>query len=433
MRTRPRSSLLLWSGLSCLAGLTVLRFALLSLPLAGCDAPSETAFVGPPADPSPLRTLTGELYRDDSLYLVLKRNGVSEEQIAEVIDAARRVFDPRTESHPGDTYALTVDTSGVVQRLRYESRSAPERPLLVERRDGQLASERVLVPLTTHTVTMELEIEDNLANAVRSSGEGDALTDVLADDIFGATIDFRLQPRAGDRLGLIFEKVYAGEQFLRYGRVLLARYGGQVVSQTGVRFDLPDGHHDYYDPEGKSLARAFLLYALPYRGITSRFNRQRFHPVLKRTLPHLGTDYAARTGTRVWATARGRVTWAGSKGALGLAVIVQHANGYVTRYGHLSRILVRAGQYVQQQQLVGLVGATGRVTGPHLHYEVIHKGRHLNPESVNRGARGQPIPQVHMQAFCMQRDALLGQLDAALEAGRGLVAAAGAPAASLGE
>ena len=102
----------------------------------------------------------------------------------------------------------------------------------------------------------------------------------------------------------------------------------------------------------------------------------------------MGTDYAASHGTPVFATAIGTVTHAGKLGAYGLLVEIEHANGYRTRYAHLSKVLVNRGERVTQQHTVGRVGSTGRSTGPHLHYEILKNGRQINPTLVNRGERG---------------------------------------------
>ena len=381
-------------------------------------------FIGPKFVRQPTYAIiTDSLGRDDSIYLSLKRHRISELQIAQLNQAVKKVFNSRTASQPSDYYTLAVDTSGVIQRFEYVPRRQPERPLLIERLDGELVGRRLDLPLATRVEAIEVRIVDNLANAISAAGEGDALTDVLADDIFGSVLDFRLDPRRGDHLDILFEKLYKEDEFIRYGRVLLASYAGQKVSQLGIYFEDREGNRGYYDDEGKSLERMFLRLPLPYRRITSPFNRRRFHPVLKKTIPHLGTDYGAVTGTEVRATARGRIVHAGRKGTLGKAVIIDHPNGYRTRYGHLSKILVKKGQNVKQKDVVGQVGATGRTTGPHLHYELIKDSRHVNPENVNKGTKGKPLKKKYLQVFNARRDSLLTILKTALHSRESVIAA----------
>lgn len=419
------SSRWLWGGFLCLVVTMGVRLYLLHERQAdGTPVPPVVAtaslfpdpanarflFVGPRPESELVRVVSDTLRRNDTITLSLRRQGVAEVQVAQLVRAFGQVHNCRTGLQPGDSYTLALDHRGQVQHFQFLPQREPERPVVVELVDGRLTGRCLTLPLTTRTEVVELRLKDNLYNAIREAGEGDELTDLLADDILGSVVDFQHDPRVGDRIGLVYEKLYREDRFIRYGRVLLARYQGQVVSQLAVFHDGDAGTRGYYDGDGKSLERTFLLYALPYRGITSRFNHQRFHPVLKRTAPHLGTDYAAGVGTQVWSTSRGRVVHAGWKGALGKAVIIEHANGYVTRYGHLSRVLVSKGQYVQQKSLIGLVGATGRTTGPHLHYEVIRDGRHLNPENVNKGARGRPLEARQIVAFAARRDSLLAAL-----------------------
>jgi hypothetical protein len=118
----------------------------------------------------------------------------------------------------------------------------------------------------------------------------------------------------------------------------------------------------------------------PTRGRpSSAFSHSRMHPILDRPRPHLGVDIVAPTGTPVVATARGRVSVAGNRGDYGLLVEIDHGHGIVTRYAHLSRAAVRVGQSVERGQNIGAVGTSGLSVGPHLHYEVLVNGRHVNP------------------------------------------------------
>jgi murein DD-endopeptidase MepM/ murein hydrolase activator NlpD len=375
------------------------------LPAAPREEPQRLA---PPVDPT--QVFTDTLGRDGSISLSLRKHRIPDLQIAELTQALRKVFNPRRHSRPGDYYTLVVDTAGTVQRFEYIVYLEPERPVLVERQGPVLRSRRLELPLTTRQFAVRIHIEDNLARAVRAAGEEDAFTDLLADDIFSSAIDFHKDPRRGDQVGIVYEKLYRDDRFVRYGRILLAQYQGEQVSSTAVYYQDPTGERGYYDGQGNSLERMFLLRPLSFRRISSGFNRRRFHPILQQNLPHLGTDYSAASGTPVWATARGRVVFAGWKGGYGKLVELEHPNGYRTRYGHLSQIAVSRNQVVRQQQVVGLVGSTGRSTGPHLHYELIRQGQHLNPISANKNARSRSLPPSCLQAFAEQRDRFLETL-----------------------
>jgi murein DD-endopeptidase MepM/ murein hydrolase activator NlpD len=137
----------------------------------------------------------------------------------------------------------------------------------------------------------------------------------------------------------------------------------------------------YYDQRGRSLRKAFLRSPLNFRRISSRFSHARRHPITRRVVPHHGVDFAADWGTPVVAAADGRVISAAWDGALGRAVRIRHANGWRTIYGHLRGFArgIRPGARVEQNQVIGYVGATGRATGPHLHYTMQRDGVAINP------------------------------------------------------
>lgn len=369
----------------------------------------ELPFVGPPIPPppeDPTRTIAAALRPGDSIDRLLKQCHVPSGQLERLYEALFAVFDP-AQVKPGDYCEVAIDTSDAIRRFCYTPHRTPDRPIEVKLHDGQFVARQLQLPLERRVERLDVRISDNLSNAISAAGEGNALSDVLADDIFGAVIDFQRDPRRGDRLGVVFEKLYIDEHFVRYGEVLLARYEGERVTELAVRYAATEGEDAYYNASGRSLGRMFVLKPLGVNRITSRFNRQRFHPILKKQRPHLGTDYGAPTGTLVWTTARGQVAFAGWKGGYGKLVEIVHANGYRTRYAHLSKILVREGQLVEQKEIIGKVGATGLATASHLHYEIIKNGHHINPELINEGHAVPTLADDLLPDFVHQRDALL--------------------------
>lgn len=423
MNMRFRFAIRFWGilvGLGFLA-LGALRLGMASQHSAATTAHAPTAstaveepsFVGPripPRPEDPTRTIADVLSYGDSIARSLKHHRVPSRQLERLYQALYAVFDP-ARVKPGDSYEVVIDSSAAIRRFRYTPHRTPDRPIEVALRDGQLVGRQLQLPLERRVERLEVRIENNLSNAIGEAGEGGALSDVIADDIFGAVIDFQRDPRRGDRLGIVFEKLYIDERFVRYGHVLLARYKGERVTKLAVRYAPAEREDAYYDSSGRSLGRMFVLKPLRASRITSRFNRQRFHPVLKKQRPHLGTDYGAPTGTLVWTTARGQVAYAGRKGGYGKLVEIVHPNGYRTRYAHLSKILVRKGQRVEQKDFIGKVGATGLATGPHLHYEIIKDGRHINPERINTGSDVPKLAADLLPDFIQKRDALLHILD----------------------
>jgi len=148
------------------------------------------------------------------------------------------------------------------------------------------------------------------------------------------------------------------------------------------------------------MRKAFLLAPVDFTRISSNFNLRRLHPIYKTTRPHRGTDYAAPTGTPVYAAGDGRVVKAGYTGANGNYVFIQHGDQYVTRYLHLNKRMVKSGQRVAQSQVIGTVGSTGAATGPHLHYEFLVNGVHRDPRKIHKTLpKARTLPAQEMAAF----------------------------------
>jgi murein DD-endopeptidase MepM/ murein hydrolase activator NlpD len=249
-----------------------------------------------------------------------------------------------------------------------------------------------------------------LFEAVVNAGEKPELAMRLAD-IFGWDLDFYTDPRPGDTFRVVVEKkVFAHESETSYGRILGAEYdnGGHIY--RAVLFHDPSGQAAYYSPDGKSMKKAFLHSPLKFAApITSHFSLHRFHPILKEYRPHLGIDYAAPTGTPVQSIGDGRVIFAGWKGGSGNLIEIQHANGYTTYYMHLSRILVRDGQRVEQGQRIGLVGMTGLATGPHLDFRIQQHGQFLNFERLPLPP-SEPVAKRDWDEFTAARDQMLAEM-----------------------
>lgn len=289
---------------------------------------------------------------------------------------------------------------------------------LVREPDGW-RSTTVVTPIFVDTLYAAGEIESVLWTAVIRNpalaglpvGDRNRLIDHL-DRVFQWQVDFSRQIRVGDTYRFAFEREVRPDGSFRAGRLLAAELINSGTAYHAVWFDPNgDGEGSYYDLEGKSVRRAFLLKPLEYRRISSRFASSRLHPILNRWRAHRGIDYAADSGTPVMATSDGVVTQRGPRGDLGNAVEVRHPNGFVTRYGHLRGFKsgVNVGTRVHQGDIVGFVGMTGLATGPHLHYEMIRGGKQMDPLSVDLPA-GDPVPsqdRARWQAEMSARVALL--------------------------
>jgi murein DD-endopeptidase MepM/ murein hydrolase activator NlpD len=255
--------------------------------------------------------------------------------------------------------------------------------------------------------TLYQALDGSIPDSILPKPERDALAWELAD-VYAWEIDFTRDIRPGDHYSIVAERFTTPEGEVRFGRVLAGdlTIGGRQY--TAIRFDRAGGESGFYDLEGKSLRRQFLRAPVQFRRLASGFGGRR-HPVLGTWKRHEGLDYAAAMGTRVMAAGDGTVTKAGRSGGYGNLVELRHLNGIITRYGHLSRIDVRVGQRVKQEQLIGAVGSTGLSTGPHLHYEFRVGGVARDPRSVRAGA-GTPVATADRTAFERERTRLAGLL-----------------------
>jgi murein DD-endopeptidase MepM/ murein hydrolase activator NlpD len=246
------------------------------------------------------------------------------------------------------------------------------------------------------------KIASSLYESILRIGEKGELA-VRFAEILEWDIDFWSDVQTEDSFQILVEKVYVDSKPVRYGKIYLVNYSGKIGNFYGINFN-----GNYYDREGKSLRRAFLKSPLRYSYISSYFSRARFHPILRVIRPHRGVDYVAPTGTPVSALGAGTVTFAGWRGGYGKLVVIRHPNGYVTKYGHLSRIRkgIYPGKNVRQGELIGYVGATGLATGPHLHFEVLKDNSWVNPLKLSSPPQ-EPVPPESMAHFIAFRDSLL--------------------------
>ncbi|MGD2044873.1 MAG: M23 family metallopeptidase [Gemmatimonadota bacterium] len=297
------------------------------------------------------------------------------------------------------------------------------------------SSDLIRTPIYIDTIYASGEIEDVLWNAVVHNpaletltfADRNALIDHL-DRVFQWQVDFSRQIRVGDRYRFAFEREVRPDGSMRAGRLLAAELINQDRPFYAIYFDPDgDGHGSYFDLEGESVRRAFLLKPLAYRRISSRFTSGRFHPVLKRWRAHRGVDYAADSGTEIMATADGVIIERGWSDSYGNTIRIRHSNGWVTRYGHMRSFKrgLAVGSRVSQGDIIGYVGMTGLATGPHLHYEMLQSGVYKDPLSVDLPS-GDPVPSDDRMRWLEARDVRVALLESIPGAGppRTMLAAA---------
>jgi len=379
----------------------VLAVALCAIGVASCavdDAPDvgllDPIFARPAED---IRVLS---LRNGQTLGQLLDGSVSYNEQASLLLAFREQASPR-RMRPGTEITLRYRQED--EWLRgVDVAISPDETVRLTRDEGSWFSERIATPVYVDTMYATGEIKTVLWTAVVGNpalasmpvGDRNRLIDHL-DNVFQWQIDFSRQIRVGDTYRFAFEREVRLDGSMRAGRLLSAELVNGGTPYYAVWFDPNgDGQGSYFDMEGNSVRRAFLLKPLAYRRISGRFSSSRFHPILKTWRAHRGIDYAADAGTEIMATSDGVVIHRGPKGSFGNTVEIRHANGFVTRYAHLSRFRsgVNLGTRLHQSDIVGYVGMTGSATGNHLHYEMLGRnGQQMDPLSVDL-APGDPVP-----------------------------------------
>jgi murein DD-endopeptidase MepM/ murein hydrolase activator NlpD len=349
--------------------------------------------------------------RGSNLSTLLRRANVDAATTDQIIAAAHPLVDLR-RLRQGQALLLARSGEGEFRWLLY--RVNRDQELVITRNGDKFEASTKAIASNAEIKTVQGEIRSSLFEAVIEAGEHPELAVRLAD-IFAWDLDFYTDPRPGDTFRLVFEKkTYGSGESPSYGKIFAARYDNAGHSYEAVLFHDSAGREAYYSADGKSMQKAFLRSPLKFAArVSSHYSQHRFHPILKIYRPHLGTDYAAPVGTPVQAVAHGRVSFVGRRRGEGNMVSLRHANGYETHYLHLSRTLVRPGQVVEQGRTIGLVGATGLATGPHLDFRVRKAGSFVNFERMKLPPTN-PVAKKDLPEFEADRDRWMAVLSHSL-------------------
>ena len=266
-------------------------------------------------------------------------------------------------------------------------------------------------PYDVELKTASASVETSLFEDGQKAGIHPKLISQLAD-IFTWDIDLEKDIHKGDSFRILYEqRSRKGQETKASLRILAAELINAGQKLTAIYFEKQRGQGNYYNLEGRSLARSFLRFPLEFTSITSYFTHSRFHPILKANLPHTGVDFAAQRGTAVRAVGNGVISQAGWNGTYGKAIDIQHDATYMTRYAHLDRLAegIRDGVAVEKGQVIGYVGSTGRSTGPHLHFELYKDHQYVDPLSVDFPA-DETIEPALQKLFDSQKQLLLVEL-----------------------
>ena len=356
----------------------------------------------------------------DTASALLKRLNIDDAQAASFLRS-----DPDAQlilsGRPGQT--VTAEVSDDQQLLKLSMRWATDdvalfKRLVIDRTPQGFKSHIDTAPYTSSARLASGSIQTSLFAATDEARIPDTVAVQLAE-IFSSDIDFRRALRKGDRFNVVYETLEADGEPLRPGRVLSAEFVNGGKTHEAMWFQAPGQDvtgaalkGSYYTLDGKSLRRAYLSSPVEFSRISSGFS-MRFHPIMQTWRAHLGTDFAASTGTPARSVSDGVVEFSGVQNGYGNVVFIKHGNNHETVYAHLSKISVQRGQSVSQGQTIGLVGSTGWATGPHLHFEFRVNGTQQDPMTIAKQSDTIPVSTAAMPLFKQLANDAKTQLQAA--------------------
>ncbi|RNC80142.1 MAG: hypothetical protein ED557_13255 [Balneola sp.] len=314
--------------------------------------------------------------RNESLYLILSGLDVTAQEIDEVVQKSKGKF--RTNRiQPGQRYITYVDDeSQALNRLILHNDLLN---YVVFDFEGDIEVKKGKKEITTRISETSGVITSSLYEALLENNQDPLLGNRLSE-IFGWQIDF-FRVYKDDSFKVIYEQQLVDGRPYGVGKILAAEFVHKNESYDAFFYESND-RAGYFNSEGKGVQKALLKAPFTYsQRVSSNFSHSRFHPVLKRRMPHYGVDYAAPLGTPVIAVGDGTIIESRYRGPNGNIVKIKHNSTYTTAYLHLNGFGpgIKSGVKVKQGQVIGYVGRTGRVTGVHLDYRVYKNDQPVNP------------------------------------------------------
>ncbi len=373
---------------------------LASIP-GGSALGSGDAGSGSAAEVAPVAPLGGAEFKieaGDTMGKALRRAGLDGAAATEVMRALQPHMDFKA-LRPGQTFRIDRDPAGKVQAIEFVL-SRTQKVRATRDSSGALAGQANKAATRIEQKELGVMVDSSLYAAIKGAGETTPLIGKLVD-LFAYDLDFYNDQFAGDQVRIVVEKEFMGDEFLRYGRILAAEYKGKAGTFNAFAFQAPGAKAArYFTARGEAIEKTMLKSPLKYARVSSKFDRKRMHPVLHREKAHLGTDYAAPTGTPVMAAADGVIAHRAPSGGAGNMIIIKHDAGLQTLYMHLSAFApgLKVGDRVAAKTVIGKVGTTGLSTGPHLHFGVKVNGSYVDGSTLTP-RRGAGVAKKDLAAF----------------------------------
>ena len=345
----------------------------------------------------------------DTFGSIVDQQNLGDLKVYDIIEKVKDSFDVRI-MRIGKPYTLfrSKDRNKKLQAFVYQPDKGSY--YVIDLRDSIKVYKRTR-PVTFKRKTIAGSLNGSLSEAIEKEGVDPALASKITK-IYAWSIDF-FKLKRGDKFGITFterfidDTIYDGVDSLK---AAFFEYKGKTIYAFPFEQNEGSGKLEYFDDEGKALKNFFLKAPLKYVNITSRFAKTRFHPVQMIWKAHKGTDYAAPTGTPIMTTASGVVEQTGFTAGNGNFVKVKHDRTYSTQYLHMSKILVRRGQRVNQGDVIGKVGSTGLATGPHVCYRFWKNGTQVDALRLKL-PNSEPMNKRNLPRFLTQMKPLKRELD----------------------
>ncbi len=371
--------------------------------------------------PAPKKSEFGFVYADynvvhdtirkgDTFGTLLEEQNIGNREVYDIIAKVRDSFDVRTiRLHKPFTLLRSKNKKKDLQVFIYQPDNLSY--YVVDFRDTAINVYKKIKPITIKRRTIGGVLKESLSETLDNANIEGILASKIAK-IYAYSIDF-MKLKKGDRFAITFterfinDSIYDGVEELEAS---FFEYRGKIIYAFPFAQNPNSDKTEYYDEQGKTLKNFFLKSPIKFSRITSRFSASRFHPVQHRWKAHKGTDYAAPRGTPITVTAGGIVEQSGYTAGNGNFVKVKHNGTYSTQYLHMSKILVRRGQRVNQGQVIGLVGSTGLATGPHVCYRFWKNGKQVDALRLKLPT-GEPMTGNNKTRFLKQITPLKFELD----------------------
>lgn len=349
----------------------------------------------------------GKVRWNQNIAEILSRFSISNEEIYKLANAAKGIFDVR-KLKAGFPYTIIHERDSLQRARQFIFEPDPTQFVVFNIADSiHVYSHQK--PIKVEERTLAASIETSVYESILENGASPLLVGRLVD-IFAWQVDFfRIQK--GDQFKVIYEEERVGDEIVGIGKIKGAYFKHFDKEYYAIKYD-QGGEADYFDEEGNSLRKTFLRSPLNYYRITSRYNPRRYHPVLKRYRAHLGTDYAAPTGTPIRTVGDGVILEARYHGGNGNYVKVRHNSNYTTQYLHMSKIAkgIRPGTTVKQGQTIGYVGQTGLANGPHVCFRFWKNGRQVDALKVDLPP-SEPIDPSKRVDFLHTKNVMVNKLE----------------------